>query len=351
MVSSKRKMDGVVSAVIEQMQDRYAKRGGKGLIMFAADKEEHGAVSTGSLALDLIMGGGVHYGRPVELFGEHSSGKSLVLMQILRETQRAGGEAILADVEGAYTSQYGTGLGLDNATLGYCAAKTVELLTEMLLDYIAGIRQRSVTTPIMLGVDSIASLTTQHRLDEPLDTADLSKAKMLYGMLAKLRAVLVWGPVGLVWINQTRERINTGWTPPGVAAAQKGRGKALTSGGKGPGFEAHTRIELTRQGAIYDGVSPKKRDEVDARVAVGEYIGAFAEKTRLTKPFGHCTLLHRFGSGLDRWHGLWDALVRTGRLTGKDDAWQVWHGRGEVLEFSRGDFEALVEEHPEILLG
>ncbi len=349
---AKAKGEAVVRSVVKGLQERYAKRGGAELIMMASDMETPGSISTGCLGLDLIMGGGVYYGKPVELFGEHSSGKSLVLMQYLREAQRAGAEAVLGDAENSYDKEYGAALGINNSALGYCTAKTVELLTEVLLDCIADVRKRSPDRPIALGIDSLAALTTQHRLDEPLDTADMTKAKMTYGMLAKLRAVLGWGPVALVWINQVRDRIQTGWVPPGMAAKQKGRGKAATAGGKGPPYEAHARVELTREAVIKEGDPPKGR-EPDARVAVGEFIGAFAEKTRMCPPFNHCMMKHTFGQGLDRTFGLWEAMLRTGRLTcrSSDLLWEVRFGKGEELEFDRRDFEALVDEKPEILRG
>ena len=67
---------------------------GKGAVMKMNDHAavSVGAVSTGSLALDLALGiGGLPRGRIVEIFGPESSGKTTLVYHVIAEAQRRGG--------------------------------------------------------------------------------------------------------------------------------------------------------------------------------------------------------------------------------------------------------------------
>lgn len=59
-------------------------------------------ISTGSLSLDLALGGkGFPRGRIVEVFGPESSGKTTVALHSVASAQRAGGVAAFIDAEHA----------------------------------------------------------------------------------------------------------------------------------------------------------------------------------------------------------------------------------------------------------
>ena len=67
---------------------------GKGSVMRMSDQAavSIGAVSTGSLSLDLALGiGGLPRGRIVEIFGPESSGKTTLVYHVIAEAQRRGG--------------------------------------------------------------------------------------------------------------------------------------------------------------------------------------------------------------------------------------------------------------------
>src|SRR5207302_6444190 len=67
---------------------------GKGSVMRMSDQAAVaiGAVSTGSLALDLALGiGGLPRGRIVEVFGPEASGKTTLVYHVIAEAQRRGG--------------------------------------------------------------------------------------------------------------------------------------------------------------------------------------------------------------------------------------------------------------------
>src|SRR6202140_2863053 len=86
------------------------KQFGKGSIVRLGSKEAIVAVSTissGSISLDNALGvGGFPRGRIIEIFGQESSGKTTVALQVVAEAQKAGGMAAFIDVEHALDPIY-----------------------------------------------------------------------------------------------------------------------------------------------------------------------------------------------------------------------------------------------------
>ena len=89
---------------------------GKGAVMKMNDHAavSVGAVSTGSLALDLALGiGGLPRGRIVEIFGPESSGKTTLCLHVVANAQKQGGVAAYIDAEHALDTEYARKLGVD----------------------------------------------------------------------------------------------------------------------------------------------------------------------------------------------------------------------------------------------
>ena len=73
-----------------------------------------GAVSTGSLSLDLALGiGGLPRGRIVEIFGPESSGKTTLVYHVIAEAQRRGGICAFIDAEHAMDPTYAKRIGVN----------------------------------------------------------------------------------------------------------------------------------------------------------------------------------------------------------------------------------------------
>src|SRR6266568_3370797 len=71
-----------------------------------------GAISTGSLALALGIGG-LPRGRIVEIFGPESSGKTTLVYHVIAEAQRRGGICAFIDAEHAMDPQYARKIGVN----------------------------------------------------------------------------------------------------------------------------------------------------------------------------------------------------------------------------------------------
>ena len=89
---------------------------GKGAVMRMSDQAQVsvGAISTGSLALDLALGiGGLPRGRVVEIFGPESSGKTTLVYHVIAEAQRRGGICAFIDAEHAMDPAYAKNIGVN----------------------------------------------------------------------------------------------------------------------------------------------------------------------------------------------------------------------------------------------
>ena len=82
---------------LEQIEKQY----GKGSIMKLGESTHTKVetIPTGSLSLDLALGGGLPKGRIVEIYGPESSGKTTITLHAIAEVQKAGGTAAFIDAE------------------------------------------------------------------------------------------------------------------------------------------------------------------------------------------------------------------------------------------------------------
>ena len=78
-----------------------------------AHKTDVETISTGSLSLDIALGGGIPKGRVVEIYGPESSGKTTLTLQVIAECQKKGGTAAFIDAEHALDPIYAKKLGVD----------------------------------------------------------------------------------------------------------------------------------------------------------------------------------------------------------------------------------------------
>lgn len=120
-------------------------------------------IPTGSLSLDIALGGGIPEGRFIEISGNESSSKTTQTCHIIREAQKLGYVVAFFDVEGTSDMQYFKSLGIDTDCLIYSRPDSMEEATEAMLQL-----QRS--GEVTLGViDSIASMTPNKEAESRMD--------------------------------------------------------------------------------------------------------------------------------------------------------------------------------------
>ena len=99
-----------VDLAVEQIERQF----GQGSIMKLGEgmKIEVATIPTGSLSLDLALGGGIPQGRIVEIYGPESSGKTTLALHTVAEVQKKGGLAAFIDAEHALDPEYASKIGV-----------------------------------------------------------------------------------------------------------------------------------------------------------------------------------------------------------------------------------------------
>ena len=110
--------DGKAKA-LDLAMDQIEKQFGKGAIMHldGQTKIDVETISTGSLSLDIALGGGIPKGRIIEVYGPESSGKTTLTLHVVAEVQKAGGVAAFIDAEHALDPAYAKRIGVDTEKL------------------------------------------------------------------------------------------------------------------------------------------------------------------------------------------------------------------------------------------
>lgn len=103
-----------------------SKRYGDKFIMPADEKEPVEYRSSGSLALDVALGGGWGKGGIVQLTGPEGGGKTLLFDMAAVEAQREGKRALIFDFEGTYDVERFKALGGDPTMLDYIGHENID---------------------------------------------------------------------------------------------------------------------------------------------------------------------------------------------------------------------------------
>lgn len=203
------------------------KKFGNNTIKVGVDKDEMTVkrIPTGSISLDIALGGGIPRGRFIEISGNESSTKTTQTCHIVREAQKLGDTVAFFDVEGTSDMEYFEQLGIDTDLLIYSRPDSMEEATEAMLQL-----QRS--GQVTLGIiDSIASMAPNKEAESKMDeTVRMGIPQQLLGEFfrkwqANNNRLCREGktPFTLIGVNQLREKIgaygDAEYSPGGKAKA------------------------------------------------------------------------------------------------------------------------------------
>ena len=237
--------------------------------MDAVDVE---TVSTGSVVLDNLAGGGFPVGRIVELFGPESSGKTSIALNAIADVQRKGGNALFIDAEQALDPSYAKVLGVDTDKLGL----TQLIIAEQVMFTIQEMIKTGTVNLIV--VDSVASLVPQAEYDEPEKTTMALLARILSKHLRIIAKLANDYRCTVLLLNQIREKVGVMFGSP-----------EDTPGGRALKFYASQRIRVSRVGQYKEG-SEIIGTEVQFRIV----------KNKIAPPFQSGKTILTFAKGINR---------------------------------------------------
>jgi recombination protein RecA len=267
--------------------------------------ETKGFLDSGNYALNWAMSGrllrGYPLGHTVEIFGDPSTGKSLLVARAMAMAQRTGGVALLDDTEGSYNLDWIGALGVDPSKLAYRRSRTVKEHFETARGFVAAMRAMKHQGPGVLACDSLSLLSTEHELEVGLDKRDMSKAGELRAFFRLMGAEFVDLPV--VHISASHVIANIGNMFQ----------KRTTSGGGGPKYQASIRLDLRTVSKIKNA----------AKEPIGVLAHVVVDKNRVVAPWKEVRIGIPFVQPISPASGLIPLLV----------AWGVVEARGQFLYY------------------
>lgn len=314
-MAKKSRKSGILSE--RQIQSKYPGAGKASDIM--ANNQDLLWIPSRCLPLNYATGGGFPYGKIIEIYGEESSGKTLVALDVASVVQALGGEIIFNDAEQAFTQDWAVKNGLDPERIHLYPQTAVEMVSDWLMDTAISIRSRLVKNePILFIQDSIAALDCLDNINsiQSDSKAEMgNRAKAIYKMVRIRNQMLSELGVTSIFINQIRKKIGTNTF---------GADPDTTPGGQAMRFYASIRLGL------YAGKQIK--DKVDGyEDRVGSVTSIRVKKNKVAPPKPTFTAHMYFNSnyskplGFDRYFGLAELFIKLGVVQKKSGSTFIYY--------------------------
>ena len=301
--------------------DQITKQFGDGSIRRLGDTQRVDVelISSGSLSVDLALGGGYPKGRIIEIYGPESSGKTTLTLHAIAEVQKAGGTAAFIDAEHALDPAYARRLGVDTDNLLVSQPDNGEQALE-----IAETLVRSNAVDLVV-VDSVAALVPQAEIDGDMGDSHMGlQARLMSQALRKLTGIINKSKTTVIFINQIRMKIGVMFGNP-----------ETTTGGNALKFYASVRIDIRRIGQIKVG-----EDIIGNRTKVK------IVKNKIAPPFRVAEFDIMYNEGISRTGDVLDLAVIHG-IVGKAGAWFDYK-EGKIGQ-GREAAKVYLKENPKVL--
>lgn len=294
------------------------KKYGKGTAMFMNDSSVGNVkmFSTGLVAVDNILGGGLPRGRVIEIYGPESSGKTTLALQAIASIQnQENGLVAFIDAEHALDPVYAEKLGVHIDDMVISQPDNGEQAIDVAADLI------SSGAVDLIVIDSVAALVPKAEIEGEMEDNFVGlHARLMSKSLRKLTAIASKMDCTVIFINQLREKVGVMYGNPEV-----------TTGGRALKFYSSVRIEVRKTEATKEG---------------SEVVGAKTKikvvKNKVAPPFKETIIEVRFGEGFDRVLSLIDFAVERGVIE-KSGSWfsyngnRLGQGRNAVADFLKNN--------------
>jgi recombination protein RecA len=285
-------------------------------------------VSTGSLALDLALGGsGIPRGRIIEFYGPESSGKTTLALHVISSAQEDGGVCAFVDAEHALDSTWAKKCGISLERLLVSQPNSGEEaleITELLV--------RSGSVDVIV-VDSVAALIPKAEIEGEMgDTHVALQARLMSQAMRKLTAAISKSKTIVIFINQIRMKIGVMFGSP-----------ETTPGGRALKFYSSVRVDIRRVGSIKEG-----------DVVTGNHVRAKVVKNKVAAPFREAEFDIMFAGGISKEGDLLDLALKDDVIN-KSGAWfsykevRLGQGRENVKTFLRDNPDLFAEVRAAVL--
>lgn len=280
-------------------------------------------ISTGSLVLNSILGGGLGRGRIIEIFGAESSGKTTIALTAAADVQSRGGTVAFIDFENALDPRYARKLGVDIENMAVAQPD----YAEQGLDLVQKLAESAVVDLII--VDSVAALVPKAEVEGSLEDQSIGViARMMSKSLKKLISAANRTQTTVIFINQTRVAIGS-FSPFGTPTD--------TTGGKALKFYSSQRIEVKKGTQVKEG-----------KDILGVITKFNIKKNKLAPPFLTGETVLTFGKGINREVELIEVAPAYGVIQRPNNRTYIDSTTGDIIGKSRGEALEAIEKDPDL---
>lgn len=286
-------------------------------------------ISSGSLVLDQILGGGFGKGRIVEVYGPESSGKTSIALTAVGNVQKQGGTAVFIDAENALDPKYASKLGVKVDELAVSQPSTAE----QTMDLIQDLTESGVVDIIVL--DSVAALVPKRELEGDAEDVTVGElARLLSKQLRKLTRPAARNGTTIIFLNQTRDKIG-GFSPFGTPQT--------TPGGKALKFYASQRVKINKGQPIKSDAG-KDKGEI-----IGNEVKFKIEKNKIAPPFGTGSTVLTYNHGINIPAEIMEVGVSYGIIERPNLRKYVEAETGEVIGNSKAETLEALKTNTELI--
>jgi recombination protein RecA len=276
-------------------------------------------IPTGSISLDLALGGGIPKGRIIEIYGPEASGKTTLAMHVVAEVQKKNGVAAFVDAEHALDPERAKTIGVKIDKLLISQPDSGEQALDIVETLV-----RSNAVDIIV-VDSVAALTPRAELEGEMGDSHMGlHARLMSQALRKLTGIISKSNSTVIFINQIRMKIGVMFGNP-----------ETTTGGQALKFYSSVRIEVRRLAQIKSG-----------EAIVGNRVKAKIVKNKVAAPFKQAEFDIMFNEGGISYSGdLLDTAIQYGVIEKSGNT----HSFGDVkLGVGRENAKSFIRENSKI---
>lgn len=306
-----------VELAVEQIERQF----GQGSIMKLGEGMNVAVetIPTGSLSLDIALGGGLPQGRIIEIYGPESSGKTTLALHAVAEVQKRGGLAAFIDAEHAVDPEYAAKIGVKLDDLLISQPDTGEQALEICETLV-----RSSAVDIIV-IDSVAALVPRAEIEGDMGDSHMGlQARLMSQALRKLTGVIAKSKTTVIFINQLRMKIGVMFGNP-----------ETTSGGQALKFYASVRLDIRRSEALKDG------DNV-----IGNHVKVKVVKNKVAAPFKVAEFDIMYNEGISTAGDMIDLAVKE-NLVIKSGAWYSYND--EKIGQGREAAKQFLKDHPKVM--
>ena len=317
----------VDAKVLSQIAKGIEKSLGEGKLRKIKDTEFQ---STGIKAIDWALGGGCPIGQMTEVFGEFSTGKTLLGEHLIAETQKAGGIGIFIDSERRFSAAMANAVDIDTEALLYLCPSCLEQVYTY-IETIAKEVRSQFDGLIALVWDSLGGTQAKDEMEGEVTLRKMRGLRAHVNSVGLAKIIPLVDDLGVAFYvtNQLRDR-------PDVMYGKTW----YTMGGNAPEFYSTVQVWLKKGKKIQVDTEGNR---VEGSKKKGKVIGLAGSlevvKNSVSPPFREVEFEIFYDRGIPHLSGWLDCLVEQGEVK-QGGGWYEYKGE----KFRSKDFEKMWEE-------